>query len=281
MDATSRVLSEALDKLPDSGPEGRTRVALITFDSDLHFYPLNVASGEIEMIVVADADGTVPVGDAFLPAPPEDLLLRVADLKAILREGLLTRLPQIFEKTQRNSPALAPALHAATKLLSSTGGKIVTLLSTLPDGPAAQGGLKHRDDTAALGSSKESALLKPESTFYKVFTTEAQKLQVAVDLFLFPAQYIDVATLSKIINLNAQSVPVIPSLYFSFILFLVGNLTTYTGGKLFYYPGFNAAKPEDSMKFATEMTAFLAQDFCQEAVLRIRASAGTPSNPKP
>ena len=58
------------------------------------------------------------------------------------------------------------------------------------------------------------------------------------------------------------------------LLSCIGCLTTYTGGKLFYYPGFNANKAEDAIKFGADLSRFLAQDVGLEAVIRIRASQG-------
>jgi protein transport protein SEC24 len=67
-------------------------------------------------------------------------------------------------------------------------------------------------------------------------------------LFLFPSSYIDIATL--------------------------GNLTKYTGGHLYYYPGFQVQKSEDVEKFSRDLGRFLTLRHGLEAVLRIRASKG-------
>ena len=68
------------------------------------------------------------------------------------------------------------------------------------------------------------------------------------DMFLFSSNYQDVATLSC--------------------------LPRYTGGQTFYYPGWNASRSEDAMKFANEFSKFLSVEIALEAVMRIRATAG-------
>lgn len=52
----------------------------------------------------------------------------------------------------------------------------------------------------------------------------------------------------------------------------------YTAGQTYYYPGFNAARTEDAMKFAHEFSELLAERIGLEAVIRIRASRGLRMN---
>lgn len=58
------------------------------------------------------------------------------------------------------------------------------------------------------------------------------------------------------------------------MLFLLGCLPHYTGGQTYYYPGFNASRTEDALKFAHEFSELLAEEIGLEAVIRIRASRG-------
>lgn len=183
----ARVIADSIDRIPDT--EGRAKIAIITFDHELHFYAVNTEENNMEMLVVAEPE------DAFVPHP-DNLLVTIAENRALI-QNLLLQLPSFFEKTQRASPALSSALNAATKLLAATGGKILTLLSTLPTG-ASSGSLKNREDPSLLGTPKESNLLRPDNNYYKLFATDTSRSQVCVDLFLFPAQYIDVASLSTL-----------------------------------------------------------------------------------
>ena len=73
-------------------------------------------------------------------------------------------------------------------------------------------------------------------------------MQISVDLFLFGSAYQDVATLAR--------------------------LPHYTSGQTFFYPAFNAARPEDAEKASRELGAVLAQPIMVEAVTRVRVSRG-------
>jgi protein transport protein SEC24 len=95
-------------------------------------------------------------------------------------------------------------------------------------------------------------LLQTASSFYKSFAVECSKQQVSIDMFLFSSQYQDVATLS--------------------------NLPRYTGGQTWFYPGWNAARSEDAIKFASEFSSYLSAEIGLEAVLRVRASTGLRMN---
>ncbi|KAF9171734.1 COPII subunit [Mortierella sp. AD010] len=227
---------ESLDRIPND--EGRTKIGIITVDTSIHFYNLNTASQEPQMLVVSDLE------EPFLPQP-QDLLCNLKECRPTL-EALLNRMSDMFKDTQNVGNALGPALQAAYKMVSPIGGKILCLQATLPNLEA--GALKPREDPKLLGTSKESTLLQPGSSFYKTMAVECSKSQVCVDMFLFGSQYSDVSTLSC--------------------------LPRYTGGSTFFYPAFTAAKSEDALKFAHELAEFLAQRIALEAVMRVRASKG-------
>ncbi|KAI8974304.1 hypothetical protein BDB01DRAFT_806986 [Pilobolus umbonatus] len=232
----ARTLLDSLDRIPNA--ENRTRVAIITVDSSLHFYDLNAGLNEPRMMVVSDLD------DIYLPRPT-DLLVNLTESMEQVKT-LLTRLPEMFKDTVNVSNALGSALQAAHQLLSAVGGKIICLQSTLPNtGP---GTLKPREDIKLLGTSKETSLLNAASPFYKTFAVDCSRSQVACDMIIFGGQYSDVATLSCIPH--------------------------YTGGQTYYYPGFNAGRTEDAIKFAHEFSELVAEQIGLEAVIRIRASRG-------
>jgi protein transport protein SEC24 len=120
------------------------------------------------------------------------------------------------------------------------------LQSTLPN--TGIGALKPREDVKLLGTSKESTLLNAASPFYKSFAVDCSRSQVSCDMIIFGGQYSDVATLSCVPH--------------------------YTGGQTYYYPGFNASRTQDALKFAHEFSELLAEQIGLEAVIRIRASRG-------
>ncbi|KAI8807923.1 Sec23/Sec24 trunk domain-containing protein [Cladochytrium replicatum] len=232
----AKAILSALDSIPNS--DSRTKVGIMTVDSTLHFYNLNAQASEPQMLVVADLE------DVYLPLP-EDLLVLLSESRGII-ESLLGRIGDMFKGTQNVQNALGPALKSAYKLLSPIGGKIIVLQATLPT--LHDGALKAREDSKLLGTPKEATLLQPASGFYKALAVDCSRAQVSVDLFAFSPQYTDIATLS--------------------------GLAKYTGGSTYYYPGFNAARPEDALKFANELTHFLGRPLLLEAVLRVRASRG-------
>ncbi|KAM0787856.1 hypothetical protein ACM66B_003909 [Microbotryomycetes sp. NB124-2] len=232
----ARTLLESLDRLPNE--DSRTKVSIIAVDSCLHFFTLPIGATEPAMLVVGDLD------DVFLPKPT-DILVNLTEAKPAI-ESLLARLSDMFKETHNVGHALGAALQSAFKLVSHVGGKIMVLSATLPNiGPGA---LKNREDSKALGTSKESALLQPQTGFYKSFAIECSRSQVSVDMWLFSSAYTDVATLS--------------------------GLPRYTGGQTYFYPSFNAARSEDALKFAHEFGTVVADPIALEAVMRVRASKG-------
>lgn len=190
------------------------------------------------MLVVSDID------DVYLPKPT-DLLVNLTESRPAI-ESFLSRLSDMFKDSFTSASAVGPAMQAAHKLIGTIGGKIITLTATLPT--VGEGALKARDDAKLLGTAKEATLLQAASSFYKTFSIDCARNQVTVDMFLFSPQYTDVASLRC--------------------------LPRYTGGQVYYYPGFNAGRSEDAIKFATEFGTVLASPIGLEAVIRVRGSRG-------
>ncbi|CAG8622806.1 11010_t:CDS:2, partial [Acaulospora colombiana] len=97
-------------------------------------------ASEPQMLVVSDLE------DVFLPQP-DDLLVNLTESRAVV-ESLLSRLGDMFKDTQIVGNSLGSALLAGFKLISPIGGKIVTILSSLPSNNP--GALKPREDPKAL-----------------------------------------------------------------------------------------------------------------------------------
>lgn len=232
----TRTLLENLDRIPDEG--GRTKVAIICFDVALYFFSMTPGSSESSMLVVSDID------DVFLPKPT-DILVTLKDARDAL-ENLLGKIGDMFKDNHAAGSAMGPALQAGFKLMAPIGGRITMLSASLPS--LGEGALKNREDAKILGTSKESNLLQAASPFYKTFAIECSRAQVSVDMFLFSSTYQDVATLAC--------------------------LPHYTSGQTYYYPTFNAARPEDAVKFAHEFGEVLAMPIMLEAVMRVRATRG-------
>lgn len=236
----ARVILEALDQIPNN--DHRTKIALIGVDSSLHYFQMTPNSPDANMLVVGDLE------EPFLPSP-NDLLVSLHECRSAI-ENLLSRFNDMFAATQNGSNAMGPALRAAEKLIGNTGGRLVCLMSTLPN--LGDGKLVPREDPKLLGTSSEGKLLQTQSSFYKSFAVECSKSQISIDMFLFSTQYQDVASLSC--------------------------LPRFTAGTTHYYPGWNANNFEDVRKFGVEFTKHLSQEFALEAVLRVRGNTGLRMN---
>ena len=232
----ARTILESLDSIPNA--DKRVKIAIIAVSTSLHFFSLPAGATEASMLVVSD------LSDVFLPKPV-DLLVNLEEARPAI-ESLLGRLSDMFQDSFVVGNALGSAMQAALQLIGKFGGKIIALSASLPT--LGDGALKARDDPKLLGTSKESSLLNAASSFYKMFAIECSKVQVSVDIFLFSANYTDVATLSC--------------------------LPRYTAGQTYLYPGFNASRSEDAIKFATEFGKVLIMPIMLEAVIRVRASRG-------
>ncbi|KAL1881359.1 hypothetical protein VTK73DRAFT_4366 [Phialemonium thermophilum] len=240
---SARTILDSLNRIPNA--DRRTRLGFIAVDSSLHYFSVPKDSdedGETSMLVVSDLD------EPFLPVPQE-LLVPLSECRENI-ENFLLKLPDMFANNQSNSSCMGSALRAGHKLISPLGGKMVVLTATLPN--VGYGKLEMREDKKLLGTSKESSLLQTQNSFYKSFAVECSKNQVSIDMFLFSSQYQDVASLS--------------------------NLPRYTGGQTWFYPGWNAGRPEDAIKFASEFSDYLSSEIGLEAVLRVRATVGLRMN---
>lgn len=229
----AETIKACLDDLP--GGE-RTMVGICTFDSGVHYYNLKASLSQPQMLVVPD------LSDPFLPVP-EDLLVNLSESRAVV-DTLLENLAQMHAGTRDAECCLGAALTAAGKVMGHVGGKMVVLCASLPSTGEAR--LKHRENPRALGTDREHLLLKAEETWYQNKAVEFSKLQICVDLFLFSAQYTDVATLA--------------------------NLSKFSAGQLFYYPAFSSLR--DGEKFNADLTRVLTRATAFEAVMRVRATRG-------
>lgn len=236
---SARCIRESLDRIPNA--DRRTRLGFIAVDSSLHYFTIprdGSENSDPSMLVVSDLD------EPFLPIPG-DLLVTLTECRENI-EVFLDKLQEMFQNTQNAGCAMGSALRAGHRLISPVGGKLTVLTASLPNMGA--GKLELREDKKALGTSKESTLLQPGNSFYKSFAVECSKQQISVDMFLFSSAYQDVASLS--------------------------NLPRYTGGQTYFYPGWNAARSEDAIKFAKEFSDYLSSEIGLEAVLRVRATTG-------
>ncbi|XP_038833707.1 protein transport protein Sec24A-like isoform X1 [Salvelinus namaycush] len=236
LDVVCQSLLENINALPG---DSRTKIGFITFDSTIHFYNLQEGLSQPQMLVVSDIE------DIFLPTP-DSLLVNLNECKELVQD-LLKSLPQMFGKTMETQCALGPALQAAFKLLSATGGRVSVFQTQLPS--LGVGALKSREDPNQRTSAKDIQHLSPATDFYKKLALDCSGQQVAVDLFLLSSQYCDLASL--------------------------GCISRYSAGSVYYYPSYHQQhNPAGVECFQKDLKRYLTRKIGFEAVMRIRCSKG-------
>ncbi|XP_037365460.1 protein transport protein Sec24B isoform X2 [Talpa occidentalis] len=229
-------LLENLDKLPG---DSRTRIGFMTFDSTIHFYNLQEGLSQPQMLIVSDID------DVFLPTP-DSLLVNLYESKELIRD-LLNALPSMFTNTRETHSALGPALQAAFKLMSPTGGRVSVFQTQLPS--LGAGLLQSREDPNQRSSTKVVQHLGPATDFYKKLALDCSGQQTAVDLFLLSSQYSDLASLAC--------------------------MSKYSAGCIYYYPSFHFThNPSQAEKLQKDLKRYLTRKIGFEAVMRIRCTKG-------
>ncbi|XP_071399176.1 protein transport protein Sec24A [Centroberyx affinis] len=233
------VCQSLLDNINALPGDSRTKVGFITFDSTIHFYNLQEGLSQPQMLIVSDIE------DIFLPTP-DSLLVNLNECKELVQD-LLKSLPHLFEKTMETQSALGPALQAAFKLLSPTGGRMSVFQTQLPN--LGVGALKSREDPNQRASAKDIQHLSPATDFYKKLALDCSGQQVAVDLFLLSAQYCDLASL--------------------------GCISRYSAGSVYYYPSYHQQhSPSQVERFQKDLKRYLTRKIGFEAVMRIRCTKG-------
>ncbi|XP_071362733.1 protein transport protein Sec24B isoform X2 [Trachinotus anak] len=229
-------LIENLDKLPG---DTRTRVGFLTFDSTIHFYNLQEGLSQPQMLVVSDID------DVFIPSH-DSLMVNLKESKELVKD-LLTSLPAMFSQSRETHSALGPALQAAFKLMSPTGGRVTVFQTQLPT--LGAGMLQSREDPNQRSSAKGVQHLGPATDFYKKLALDCSGQQIGMDLFLLSSQYADLASLACI--------------------------SKYSAGSIFYYPSFHYIhNPAQLEKFQRDLERYLTRKIGFEAVMRIRCTKG-------
>ncbi|KAI9929208.1 COPII coat Sec23p-Sfb3p heterodimer component [Aspergillus wentii] len=218
-------------------PEG-SKVGIVTFDREVHFYNLSAELDDAQMMVMTDLE------EPFVPLS-EGLFVDPYESKNVI-SSLLDRIPKIFSHVKNPEPALLPALNAALGALQSTGGKIVCSLSSLPTwGP---GNLHMREDPKVHGTDAEKKLFATENPAWRKTAVKLAEAGIGVDAFIAApgGAYMDVAT--------------------------IGHVTGVTGGETFFYPNFHA--PRDVLKLSQEMAHTIERETGYQALMKVRCSNG-------
>uniref|UniRef100_A0A8R1XUL5 Sec23/Sec24 trunk domain-containing protein n=1 Tax=Onchocerca volvulus TaxID=6282 RepID=A0A8R1XUL5_ONCVO len=236
-----RNIRNLLNNLPKEMGQVKSslRIGFATYDQTIHFYNLKSHIGQPEMLVVGDVnDVFVPFVDGFL------VTLEEAD---VVLNSLLYEIEKIFGDTRITETMLGPVIQAGLDALkcADRAGKLFIFHTNLPllDAP---GKLKNRDDRKLLGTDKEKAVLQPHTDFYSKLGEECVKAGCAVDLFLFPNSFVDVASLSPVCSL--------------------------TGGSIYKYQYFETQK--DSERFLVDLSHDISREIVFDVMIRVRTSTG-------
>ncbi|XP_066549901.1 protein transport protein Sec24C isoform X1 [Amia ocellicauda] len=234
-------LKTLLDYLPREEPEQDSciRVGFVTYNKVLHFYNVKSSLAQPQMMVVSDvADMFVPLLDGFL--------VNVSESRAVIN-SLLDQIPDMFADTRETETVFAPVIQAGLDALKAAdcAGKLFIFNSSLPIAEAP-GKLKNREDKKLVGTDKEKTLFQPQTSFYGSLAKECVAQGCCVDLFLFPNQYVDVATL--------------------------GVVPLQTGGSIYKYTYFQV--PSDGERFLNDLRRDVQKHIGFDAVMRVRTSTG-------
>lgn len=160
--------------------------------------------------------------------------------------------------------ALGPALQAAFRLISPTGGRITLIQTSLPSAGNLSDGcvLQNREDpnqrTINSNQSNQALtpLLNPATDFFKKLALECSEHQVTVDLFNLSPSFSDLAT--------------------------VAAIAKYSGGSIKYYGGSGTGAGTMNplainsmlLRFEEDMKHYLTRSIGFEAVMRLRSTRG-------
>ncbi|XP_061763464.1 protein transport protein Sec24C isoform X1 [Nerophis ophidion] len=234
-------LKTLLEHLPRENPEADSvvRVGFVTYNKVLHFYNVKSSLAQPQMLVVSDvSDMFVPLLDGFL--------VNVNESRLVI-ESLLDHIPEMFADTRETETVFGPVIQAGLEALKAAdcAGKLFVFHTSLPIAEAL-GKLKNREDKKLIGTDKEKSLFQPQATFYNTLAKECVAQGCCVDLFLFPNQYVDVATL--------------------------GVVPVSTGGSVYKYTYFQAQT--DQERFLNDLRRDVQKPIGFDAVMRVRTSTG-------
>uniref|UniRef100_A0A8C5QY36 Protein transport protein Sec24C n=1 Tax=Leptobrachium leishanense TaxID=445787 RepID=A0A8C5QY36_9ANUR len=234
-------LKQLIDYLPREGnmEESVIRVGFVTYNKVLHFYNVKSSLAQPQMMVVSDvADMFVPLLDGFL--------VNVNESRTVIT-SLLDQIPELFADTRETETVFAPVIQAGLEALKAAdcAGKLFVFHTTLPIAEAP-GKLKNRDDKKLVNTDKEKTLFQPQTNFYNTLAQECVAQGCCVDLFLFPNQFLDVATL--------------------------GVVPYQTGGSIYKYACFQMET--DKERFLNDLRRDVQKEIGFDAVMRVRTSTG-------
>lgn len=234
-------LKTVLEKLPKEEQEETSaiRVGFITYNKVLHFFNVKSNLAQPQMMVVTDvAEVFVPLLDGFL--------VNYQESQSVIH-NLLDQIPEMFADSNENETVFVPIIQAGMEALKAAEcpGKLYIFHSSLPTAEAP-GKLKNRDDKKLVNTDKEKILFQPQTNIYDSLAKDCVAHGCSVTVFLFPSQYVDVASLG-----------LVPQL---------------TGGTLYKYNHFQMHL--DSQQFLSDLRNDIEKKIGFDAIMRVRTSTG-------
>ncbi|XP_021013132.1 protein transport protein Sec24D [Mus caroli] len=234
-------LKTALKRLPKEEHEETSaiRVGFITYNKVLHFFNVKSNLAQPQMMVVTD------VGEVFVPLL-DGFLVNYEESQSVIH-NLLDQIPEMFADSNENETVFAPVIQAGMEALKAAEcpGKLFIFHSSLPTAEAP-GKLKNRDDKKLVNTDKEKILFQPQTAVYESLAKDCVANSCSVTLFLFPSQFVDVASL--------------------------GLVPLLTGGTLYKYNVFQIHS--DSQRFLSDLRNEIEKKIGFDAIMRVRTSTG-------
>jgi protein transport protein SEC24 len=240
VDIFCKQLPYLLKHLPKDYNQERStmRIGFATYDQTLHFYNLSNPH-RAEMLIAND------VADVFVPFV-EGFLVNFFDAEEAIKL-CLEQVRTCFADTRITETVLGPVIQAGMDALRSAdcAGKIFVFHTSIPNFEAP-GSLKNREDRKVLGSDKEKVQLLPATEFYTKLGEECIKIGCAVDIFLFPNSYLDLASIAPVSNIS--------------------------GGSIYKYQYFDAQR--DGQRFLDDLQHNISRAVAFDVMMRVRTSTG-------
>ncbi|XP_048851478.1 protein transport protein Sec24D-like isoform X1 [Brienomyrus brachyistius] len=234
-------LKGLLERLPrEEGAESSVvRVGFVTYNKILHFYNVKSTLAQPQMMVVSD------VAEMFLPLL-DGFLVSFQESRSVI-SSLLDQIPDMFADTGESETVFAPVIQAGVEALRAAecSGKLFIFHSSIPTAEAP-GNLKNRDDRKLFNTEKEKTLFQPQKGVYEQLCKDCVTSGCCVDLFLFPSQYVDVATM--------------------------GSVSMHTGGSVYKYNNFQV--DIDGEHFLRDLRRDVEKPVGFDAIMRVRTSTG-------
>lgn len=151
-------------------------------------------------------------------------------------------------------------------MVSPIGGRVTVFQVSLPNvGPGA---LKPREDPNQR-AAKDIPNLNAATDFYKKFALDCSGQQVAVDLFLLGGQYMDIASLGKLLLLSTFE------FFKTYPFLLAACVSKYSGGCIYHFPGFHYVHNLLQLeRLELSLHRYLTRKIGFESVMRIRCTHG-------